>query len=103
MAKLVFELNQSLDGYIDHQELGPPRPVLFRHFIEEPGAFEPFHVGSGGLNIGAISEVAGFVLVNAYFPFGNTVVMRPFTIGLRSSGPPQVSGSATQVPGFMRV
>ena len=34
MARLVFELNQSLDGYIDHQELGPPRPVLFRHFIE---------------------------------------------------------------------
>ena len=34
MAKLVFELNQSLDGYIDHQELGPPRPALFRHFIE---------------------------------------------------------------------
>ena len=34
MAKLVFELNQSLDGYIDHQELGPPRPVLFRHFVE---------------------------------------------------------------------
>jgi|SRR5579871_178328 len=34
MAKLVFELNQSLDGYIDHQKLGPPRPVLFRHFIE---------------------------------------------------------------------
>src|SRR5579871_1586605 len=34
MAKLVFELNQSLDGYVDHEELGPPRPVLFRHFIE---------------------------------------------------------------------
>ena len=34
MAKLVFELNQSLDGYVDHQELGPPRPALFRHFIE---------------------------------------------------------------------
>ena len=34
MAKFVYELNQSLDGYIDHQELGPPRPVLFRHFIE---------------------------------------------------------------------
>ena len=34
MAKLVFELNQSLDGYIDHQELGPPRAVLFRHFTE---------------------------------------------------------------------
>ena len=34
MAKLVFEMNQSLDGYIDHLEFGPPRPVLFRHFIE---------------------------------------------------------------------
>lgn len=34
MAKLVFELNQSLDGYVDHQALGPPDPALFRHFIE---------------------------------------------------------------------
>jgi|SRR5579871_318606 len=34
MAKLVFELNQSLDGYVDHEELGPPRPGLFRHFIK---------------------------------------------------------------------
>jgi dihydrofolate reductase len=34
MAKLVFELNQSLDGYIDHQAFGPPDPALFRHFTE---------------------------------------------------------------------
>ena len=34
MAKLVYGMNQSLDGYVDHLELGPPRPVLFRHFIE---------------------------------------------------------------------
>jgi len=34
MAKLIFELNQSLDGYVDHQKMGPPRPVLFHHFIE---------------------------------------------------------------------
>jgi dihydrofolate reductase len=34
MAKLVFELNQSLDGYVDHMKMGPPRPDLFRHFIE---------------------------------------------------------------------
>jgi len=34
MAKLVYELNQSLDGYIDHLKMGPPRPALFRHFIE---------------------------------------------------------------------
>lgn len=34
MAKLVYELNQSLDGYVDHERMGPPRPALFRHFIE---------------------------------------------------------------------
>src|SRR5579863_1040763 len=34
MAKLVYELNQSLDGYVDHEKMGPPRPALFRHFIE---------------------------------------------------------------------
>jgi hypothetical protein len=33
MAKLVYGLNQSLDGYVDHQEFAP-RPSLFRHFIE---------------------------------------------------------------------
>jgi hypothetical protein len=31
MAKLVFGLNQSLDGYVDHQEFAPG-PSLFRHF-----------------------------------------------------------------------
>ena len=34
MAKLVFALNQSLDGYVDHTEFSPP-PALFRHFIEQ--------------------------------------------------------------------
>jgi dihydrofolate reductase len=33
MAKLVFGLNQSLDGYVDHQAFAPG-PALFRHFIE---------------------------------------------------------------------
>jgi dihydrofolate reductase len=33
MAKLVFGLNVSLDGYIDHDAF-MPGPVLFRHFIE---------------------------------------------------------------------
>lgn len=33
MAKLVFGLNQSLDGYIDHMAFGPG-PTLFQHFIE---------------------------------------------------------------------
>src|SRR5882724_9032445 len=34
MAKLVYGLNQSLDGYVDHMKLGPPPPAAFRHFIE---------------------------------------------------------------------
>jgi dihydrofolate reductase len=34
MAKLVFGMNQSLDGYVDHPEFNPG-PVLFRHFIEQ--------------------------------------------------------------------
>jgi len=34
MAKLVFGMNQSLDGYVDHLEFGPG-PALFRHFIEQ--------------------------------------------------------------------
>ena len=34
MAKLVFGLNQSLDGYVDHQAFAPG-PALFRHFIED--------------------------------------------------------------------
>jgi dihydrofolate reductase len=35
MAKFVFELNQSLDGYVDHEAFGPPDPALFRHFTEQ--------------------------------------------------------------------
>ncbi len=34
MAKLVFGLNLSLDGYVDHQHFAPD-PALFRHFIEQ--------------------------------------------------------------------
>jgi dihydrofolate reductase len=32
MATLVYELNQSLDGYIDHMRMGPPNLALFHHF-----------------------------------------------------------------------
>jgi dihydrofolate reductase len=34
MAKLVFGMNLSLDGYVDHMNF-LPSPVLFRHFIEQ--------------------------------------------------------------------
>ena len=34
MAKLVYALNQSLGGYVDHMNIGPPDPGPFCHFIE---------------------------------------------------------------------
>ena len=34
MARLVFGMNQSLDGYVDHTAFAPS-PTLFRHFIDE--------------------------------------------------------------------
>ncbi|PVM90572.1 dihydrofolate reductase family protein [Caulobacter endophyticus] len=34
MAKLVFGMNQSLDGYVDHMGFGPDAE-LFRHFIDQ--------------------------------------------------------------------
>ena len=37
MARIVFAMNQSLDGYVDHQEFAPG-PALFRHWIEHVAA-----------------------------------------------------------------
>jgi dihydrofolate reductase len=34
MAKLIFGMNVSLDGYVDHEKFGPD-PALFRHFVEQ--------------------------------------------------------------------
>lgn len=34
MAKLVFGMNVSLDGYVDHLRFAPS-PTLFRHFVAE--------------------------------------------------------------------
>ena len=34
MARLVFGMNQSLDGYVDHMAFAPD-PTLFRHFVTE--------------------------------------------------------------------
>lgn len=33
MARLIFGMNQSLDGYVDHMAFAPG-PALFRHWIE---------------------------------------------------------------------
>ena len=35
MAKLVYALMQSLDGYVDHMKLGPPPSATSRHFTEQ--------------------------------------------------------------------
>lgn len=35
MAKLFFGMNQSLDGYVDHDRMRPPSPTLFRHFVAQ--------------------------------------------------------------------
>lgn len=37
MATLVFGMNQSLDGYVDHERFAPSA-TLFRHFVEEATA-----------------------------------------------------------------
>ena len=34
MATIVFGMNVSLDGYVDHEK-SAPGPVLFRHWIEQ--------------------------------------------------------------------
>jgi dihydrofolate reductase len=45
MAKLVFTMNVSLDGYVDHMELGPPVPAVFRHFTEQVRSLTGFVFG----------------------------------------------------------
>ena len=47
MARLVYELNQSLDGYVDHLKMGPPRPALFRHFVERVRGLSGMVYGRG--------------------------------------------------------
>ena len=37
MARFVFGMNQSLDGYVDHTAFDPG-PELFRHFVDEAKA-----------------------------------------------------------------
>ncbi len=34
MAKFIYGLQQSLDGYVDHLRLGRPSTALFKHFLD---------------------------------------------------------------------
>lgn len=49
MAKLVYGMNVSLDGYVDHDhpEFAPPGPELFRHWIEQVGGLTACVYGRG--------------------------------------------------------
>ncbi|MGA8528752.1 MAG: dihydrofolate reductase family protein [Acidobacteriaceae bacterium] len=46
MAKLVYGLNQSLDGYVDHEKFRPDL-ALFRHFIEDVRGLAAIVYGRG--------------------------------------------------------
>ena len=45
MAKLVYGLSQSLDGYVDHMKLGPPPPAVASHFVEQVRGLTGFVYG----------------------------------------------------------
>ncbi len=45
MAKLTYGLQQSLDGYVDHMRLGPPGPLVSRHFTEQVRGLAGFLYG----------------------------------------------------------
>ena len=54
MARFVFGMSQSLDGYVDHLELPGPGPELFQHFLAwvgdltgNSGGDNPKKIGSG--------------------------------------------------------
>ena len=47
MAKLVFGLNLSLDGFVNHMAFGQQSPALFRHFIEHVRGVAGFVHGRG--------------------------------------------------------
>jgi dihydrofolate reductase len=45
MAKLVYGLSQSLDGYVDHMRLGPPPPAVASYFVEQVRGLTGFVYG----------------------------------------------------------
>src|ERR1700751_1172130 len=47
MATLVFGMMQSLDGYVAHLELGPPGPLVSRHFLEQVRGLSGLVYGRG--------------------------------------------------------
>ena len=60
MAKLVFGMNLSLDGYVDHLAFAPGR-ALFRHFIAEAEGFRARPITPGRLSGGRTEIISGLV------------------------------------------
>ena len=57
MAKLVFGMNQSLDGYVDHLAFAPS-PTLFRHFIAQAQAGSVYRRHMGPRLRGGVAQPA---------------------------------------------
>ena len=102
MAKLVFGMNQSLDGYVDHMAFAPS-PTLFRHFIEEAKRQVSGAKGEqgGAVTVGAIPTVAPFLLPSLASAFrrrhpGTRVVIfsSTSTSSTSSAAPSWETGSA---------
>jgi hypothetical protein len=53
MAKLVYGLNQSLDGYVEHTNF-LPSPALFRHFIDHMRGLAGIVYSCGLLALGGV-------------------------------------------------
>ena len=47
MAKIVFGMNMSLDGYVDYEQLPVPDAALFRHWTEQVGGLTGSIYGRG--------------------------------------------------------
>jgi hypothetical protein len=58
MAKLVFGMNVSLDGYVDHDAFAPG-VALFQHFIEQTRELSGSVYGRGLYEVAAPAEMGG--------------------------------------------
>jgi hypothetical protein len=67
MAKLVFGMNQSLDGYVDHEAFAPG-PTLFRHWIENVRSLSSSVYGRRMYEVMRYWPAAGDVMRLTYVP-----------------------------------
>jgi dihydrofolate reductase len=90
MAKLVFGMNVSLDGYVDHDKFAPG-PVLFRHFIEHARGV------AGSLYGRRLYEIMRYWDGDEWDQHGSTPDLRAFALAWRQQRKWVVSRSLTSV------